>query len=47
MTPAVTVEYERYCSISENGTPKQKAGQTKGALAGARLVSIISNSMGV
>jgi hypothetical protein len=29
MAPAVTVEYELYCSISENGTPKQKAGQNK------------------
>jgi hypothetical protein len=42
MAPAVTVEYERDCSISENGTAK-----TKGALAGARLVSIISDSLGV
>jgi hypothetical protein len=41
MAPAVTVEYERDCSISENGTAK-----TKGALAGARLTLIMPNSTG-
>ena len=32
MAPAVTVEYERDCSISENGTPKQKARSLEHAL---------------